>query len=121
MIVHYKNYYFCQRYIIYSKSNKILRVSRNEHPTNGGFFVIENNETQIIMKNRILALAVIALSFSTFSCTVDEVSDGSRMDSRITNPTLNQEIITTPIDSTMMSTGDPITGEPDIIKPPRRY
>ena len=73
------------------------------------------------MKNIVLSVAVIALSFITFSCSVDEIAEGPQMDSsRMTNPSLNQEIISTPADSTAMSTGDPFTGEPDIIKPPKR-
>ena len=73
------------------------------------------------MKNKFLAVAVIALSFITFSCSVDEVADGPKMDnSRLTNPNLNQEIISTPTDSTAMSNEDPFAGEPDIIKPPKR-
>lgn len=72
------------------------------------------------MKNRYLAAAVIALSFITFSCTVDEVAQGPMDNSRIANPNVNQEVITTPIDSTMMSTGDPFAGEPDNIRPPRK-
>ena len=72
------------------------------------------------MKNRYLAAAVIALSFITFSCTVDEVAQGPMDNSKIANPTMNQEVITTPIDSTMMSTGDPFAGEPVITIPPKR-
>lgn len=73
------------------------------------------------MRNKFLAVAVIALSFVVYSCSVDEVADGPKLDNaRMTNPTLNQEIISTPTDSTAMSTGDPIVGEPDNIKPPKR-
>ena len=73
------------------------------------------------MKNRFLAVAVIALSFIAFSCSVDDVAEGPKMDSsRMTNPKLNQEIISTPTDSTAMSNEDPFAGEPDNIKPPRR-
>ena len=73
------------------------------------------------MKNKFLAVAVIAISFITFSCSVDDVAQGPQMDSsKITNPDMNQEIISTPTDSTAMSYGDPFAGEPDIIRPPRR-
>lgn len=72
------------------------------------------------MKNKFLAIAVIALSLFTFSCSVDEMAEGPMDSSRMTNPALNQEIISTPTDSTAMSTGDPFAGEPDNIKPPRR-
>ncbi len=73
------------------------------------------------MKNKFLAVAVIALSFIAFSCSVDDVAEGPTMDnSRMADPTLNQEIISTPTDSTALSTGDPFAGEPDNIRPPRR-
>ena len=73
------------------------------------------------MKNKFLAVAVVALSFITYSCSVDEVAEGPKMDnSRMANPNLNQEIISTPTDSTAMSTEDPFAGEPDNIKPPKR-
>ncbi len=73
------------------------------------------------MKNKFLAVAVVALSFITFSCSVDEVAEGPRMDtSKMTNSDLNQEVIAIPADSTGMSTANPFAGEPDIIKPPKR-
>ena len=73
------------------------------------------------MKNKFLAVAVIALSFVAFSCSVDEVAEGPAMNNaRMMNSGLNQEIISTPTDSTALSTGDPFAGEPDNIKPPKR-
>ena len=80
-----------------------------------------NHRTPKVMKNKFSAVAVIALAFIAFSCTVDDAAQGTESDtSRISNPNLDQEIIVTPIDSTTISTKDPILGEPDNIKPPRR-
>ena len=73
------------------------------------------------MRNKFFAAAVVALSFAALSCSVDEVAEGPQMHrSRITNPSSNQEVISTPTDSTAFSYGDPFAGEPDIIKPPKR-
>ena len=72
------------------------------------------------MKNLFLTAAVLAISFLTFSCSVEDIAEGPMDSSRITNPNFDQEIIATPIDSTMMNTGDPFGGEPDIIRPPRK-
>ena len=73
------------------------------------------------MKNKFTAAAVIALAFIAFSCTIDDDAQGTTSDtSRISNPNLHQEIIGSPIDSTTISTPDPLHGEPDNIKPPRR-